>query len=217
MRVNEIFHNIQGEGAHVGQNVIFIRLSGCTLSCKWCDTTYHVNGKEMSIDEIFDIVVNINSHHIVFTGGEPLLQQDEIYKLIQKLGKEYYYSIETNGTVMPKWHMLENINHFACSPKLGNSGNTRAVRYKPEVLERLNDTNKVIFKFVITRNKDLEEIGHIQNNINIPNYDIYLMPEGASFDEQIGHSKKVVEACLAFNYNFSPRLQVLIWDDKRGV
>jgi putative chitinase len=54
MRVNEIFCSIQGEGKYAGCPAIFIRLSGCTRKCSFCDTKYHTNGKEMSVEDVPD-------------------------------------------------------------------------------------------------------------------------------------------------------------------
>ena len=55
MKINEIFYSIQGEGNWSGLPNIFIRLTGCNLRCKYCDTTYSYNaGKEMKISEIIE-------------------------------------------------------------------------------------------------------------------------------------------------------------------
>ena len=55
MKINEIFHSIQGEGFDAGKPTIFIRLTGCNLRCSYCDTTYaFYEGKEMEIEEIME-------------------------------------------------------------------------------------------------------------------------------------------------------------------
>ncbi len=38
LKVNEIFHSIQGESTHAGLPCVFIRLTGCNLRCAYCDT-----------------------------------------------------------------------------------------------------------------------------------------------------------------------------------
>jgi 7-carboxy-7-deazaguanine synthase len=62
MVINEIFYSLQGEGLLAGVPAIFIRLAGCSLRCKWCDTKYALDpsaGEELSISQIIDRVDNI--------------------------------------------------------------------------------------------------------------------------------------------------------------
>jgi 7-carboxy-7-deazaguanine synthase len=94
VRINEIFTSIEGEGIYVGTKTIFIRLAGCHLKCRWCDTRYALpmdSGKEYSIHEA---KVQIESHlqpftyKVNFTGGEPLLQHQAIFSLADFLKNE---------------------------------------------------------------------------------------------------------------------------------
>jgi len=59
MKVNEIFYSLQGEGFLAGVPSVFIRLAGCPLRCKWCDTKYAWNaaaGTDYSIEDIVKAV-----------------------------------------------------------------------------------------------------------------------------------------------------------------
>ena len=85
LAVSEIFHAIQGEGKYTGTNVVFIRLGGCTLNCHWCDSKYHKDYISKEIDDIVKDVKKYKSHRVVITGGEPLLQQEWLAFLLQKL------------------------------------------------------------------------------------------------------------------------------------
>src|SRR3954470_5283078 len=79
MNVAELFYSIQGEGKLTGLPSFFVRASGCNLRCSWCDTDYaswNPEGREMSIAEILDAWRNHKSHHIVLTGGEPMIMPD---------------------------------------------------------------------------------------------------------------------------------------------
>lgn len=104
MKIHSIFKSINGEVNinHQGSICTFIRLSGCNLRCKTCDTIYAQksdSGKEMSIDEIIAIVDEMNCRSITITGGEPLEQEEELYQLVVALSdKDYIVSIETNGS-----------------------------------------------------------------------------------------------------------------------
>ncbi|MDD5419791.1 MAG: 7-carboxy-7-deazaguanine synthase QueE, partial [Methanomicrobiaceae archaeon] len=101
MRVSEIFRSLQGEGLSQGKPCIFVRLAGCNLNCLWCDTRYaRTGGREVSVDEILDLVWRLNGGHICVTGGEPLLQRAELLELVKKFRVHgYTVEIETNGTI----------------------------------------------------------------------------------------------------------------------
>jgi len=100
MIVSEIFRSLQGEGLNQGRPCTFIRLTGCNLRCAWCDTDYaQEGGTKMSVTEVLDQVWLLNGKHICITGGEPLLQQEEILELLKKFSLHgYTVEIETNGT-----------------------------------------------------------------------------------------------------------------------
>ena len=101
MKIAEIFRSIQGEGRNQGKPCLFIRLSGCNLHCRWCDTAYAQNGGiEMGIDAILKQTQNQGLSYACITGGEPLLQADELEQLLVLLHqKGYSIDIETNGTI----------------------------------------------------------------------------------------------------------------------
>lgn len=129
LKVNEIFFSIQGEGPYVGWPAVFVRLSGCNLKCRFCDTD-HSSFKEMEekdiIKEIFDLShYALKSPIVVITGGEPFMQ--DITELCRLLVKNHFYiNIETNGTLYPgdKFNKLIRSDskmrgriHFVISPK----------------------------------------------------------------------------------------------------
>lgn len=114
MRVNEIFHSLQGEGRFTGTPAVFVRLSGCNLNCWFCDTEFH-SFKEMTEDEIVAEALKYPSRHVVITGGEPTLQLTA--SLTDKLHAEgFFIMLETNGTT-PLSEGCE-IDWITCSPKL---------------------------------------------------------------------------------------------------
>jgi 7-carboxy-7-deazaguanine synthase len=124
--VNSVFATIQGEGPYAGFPAIFIRLSQCNLACTFCDTEFE-KGDLMSSKELFELVEKVRgesgivSRLIVFTGGEPLLQ--DIAPFILEYTSFYPWhiiQIETAGTVWQK--SLEDVKiswymKFICSPK----------------------------------------------------------------------------------------------------
>ena len=108
----EIFHSVQGEGYHSGESRIFVRFGRCNLRCEWCDTDFDVF-ENMNIDEIRSMIFEYNCKKIIFTGGEPALQNLEpLIKSLRPMG--YIFSIETNGTV----EIPEGLIDWICvSPK----------------------------------------------------------------------------------------------------
>lgn len=110
-RVNEIFYSLQGEGANTGTPAVFVRFSGCNLSCFFCDTDFSFY-TEMSVEDIIAAVSAFPAELVVLTGGEPALQVDK--KLVDALhAVNKCVAIETNGT-RP---LPDGIDHVTISPK----------------------------------------------------------------------------------------------------
>jgi organic radical activating enzyme len=110
-KINEIFYSLQGEGFHAGTPSIFVRFSGCNLTCPFCDTL-HENGIFLTENEIIKQLNKYPAKHVVLTGGEPsLFVTSSLIESIHQAGK--YIAIETNGT-----HLLpEAIDWVTLSPK----------------------------------------------------------------------------------------------------
>jgi 7-carboxy-7-deazaguanine synthase len=76
LRITEIFHSIQGESTRAGYPCVFVRLTGCHLRCRYCDTEYAFKeGRSMSVDEVVEAVCAYPAGLVEITGGEPLLQK----------------------------------------------------------------------------------------------------------------------------------------------
>lgn len=104
MVITEIFKSIQGESTYAGRPCIFVRLTGCNLRCRWCDTAYaFYGGTRLEVDEVLGRVralagdAGARISLVELTGGEPMLQPD-IHPLIQKLlAENFTVLIETSG------------------------------------------------------------------------------------------------------------------------
>lgn len=100
LKVNEIFHSIQGESLHAGRPCIFVRLTGCNLRCLYCDTQYaYHEGKDMAVSEIIDTISSFQCMVVEITGGEPLIQNETPLLISQLLEKGYEVLLETNGSL----------------------------------------------------------------------------------------------------------------------
>jgi 7-carboxy-7-deazaguanine synthase len=159
MFITEIFNSIQGEGTRAGLPCIFVRLTGCNLRCKWCDTAYAFHGgKKMSVEEVVSRVDELSGRIggkmavplVELTGGEPLLQE-EIYPLAdQLLSLGYTVMIETSGERfigrLPK-EVIKIVD-----VKCPDSGEPDT--FEVRNLEELSANDEV--KFVISSRRDYE-------------------------------------------------------------
>jgi len=100
LRINEIFHSLQGEADAVGFRTVFVRLTGCPLRCQYCDTEYAFHaGDWHDIDAIVDTVRGYAAKHVCVTGGEPLAQPNCL-KLLERLcDAGHEVSLETSGAM----------------------------------------------------------------------------------------------------------------------
>ena len=100
LRVTEIFRSLQGESTRAGFPCAFIRLTGCSLRCVWCDSAYAFHGgEELSVGEAAEKVLALGTDLVEVTGGEPL-EQEGVYPLIERLLEEgKTVMIETGGHV----------------------------------------------------------------------------------------------------------------------
>ncbi|GAN75842.1 7-carboxy-7-deazaguanine synthase [Acidisphaera rubrifaciens] len=134
--VKEIFYTLQGEGRHAGRAAVFCRFAGCNLwsgreqdrgtaTCRFCDTDFvGVDGQgggrfqdaAALAQAISDAWIGRGGRRlVVLTGGEPLLQVDEL--LIERLhAMDFEVAVETNGTVPAP----AGLDWIAVSPK-GNA------------------------------------------------------------------------------------------------
>ena len=99
LKVNEIFHSIQGESTYAGQPCVFIRLTGCNLRCSYCDTTYaYEEGSFLEAEEIVEKVKGFGCSLVEVTGGEPLIQNETPELIRTLLDLDYSVLLETNGS-----------------------------------------------------------------------------------------------------------------------
>ena len=225
MIVNEIFYSIQGEGKLAGVPSVFVRLAGCPLRCKWCDTKYAWSpsaGQEMTVEQITAKITEHPAGHVVITGGEPIVCNElgELTKAIAHADK--HITIETSG--------IEFIDDLKCdlmsiSPKLSNSipeDEALSVKHKKhminhEAIRQLIDKYEYQLKFVVDGPDDLNEIAAcLEKMKNINPYKVFLMPQATDSLEYIQKSKILADICKRTGFALSPRLQVLLWSGERG-
>jgi 7-carboxy-7-deazaguanine synthase len=98
LKVSEIFQSIQGESSWAGLPCVFVRLAGCPLDCRWCDTAYaKTGGRDMELSAIMDQVAAFGQNLVEVTGGEPLAQSQTPELLSALCQTGYTVLLETNG------------------------------------------------------------------------------------------------------------------------
>lgn len=211
---------IQGEGPMAGRLSSFVRLSGCNLTCSWCDSAYTWDWEKYghkeevhpkTIEEAVAIVRALPGR-IIITGGEPLLQSAALARIMSALPRRAF-DVETNGTrplagTAPFWDSI------TCSPKITPSAGQpeRAGRIDKSVL----DHPRVIFKFVCADDADLDAALEFAARKSIPKHQVWLMPEGVTTDVLTARSPWLMEAATRAGVNFTNRLHVYGWGEKRG-
>lgn len=243
MKISELFYSIQGEGKRSGSPSFFIRTNFCNLRCKFnggnlCDTPYtswypddKKNLGEVEIDFIIDEYRKIGCKDIVITGGEPTMYPEELEKLckgLKKINENILITIETNGTGIGDF--VNYVDLMSISPKLKTSVPFNTEYEKMHEKNRINihvltefnslkEKNKIDiqWKFVFTSESDIGEIKDLQSKVGFKNEDIYLMPEGISREDLDKNRLKTIEACKNHNYNYTDRIHILVWGNKRGT
>jgi 7-carboxy-7-deazaguanine synthase len=100
LRITEIFYSLQGESRTVGRPTVFVRLTGCPLRCRYCDTDYAFTGGEwMGLDDILARVDEYRPRFVTVTGGEPLAQSHCLTLLSRLCDRGYEVSLETSGAL----------------------------------------------------------------------------------------------------------------------
>ena len=205
---------------------VFVRLAGCPLRCRWCDTKYAWDeeaGTEQSIAEIVQTVREWPCRFVVITGGEPMISPElpGLVKELKAVGK--HITIETAGIAfipdMP-------CDLMSISPKLSNSTPEDAKlaalhedsRLDIAVLGELIDNHEYQLKLVVDAEEDLAEIHQTIEDIGSVDFEkVMLMPQAATRDELMAGSPMVAELCRETGFAFCQRLHVLLWDNARGT
>jgi 7-carboxy-7-deazaguanine synthase len=213
MVVTEIFKSIQGESTYAGLPCTFVRLTGCNLRCHWCDTAYaFYGGTKMTPAEVLEIVRKMGGNLLEFTGGEPLLQEEEVVALSKQLIDEgFRVLIETSGERfvgrLPR--AVVKIVDVKC-PASGESG-----KFCMDNLAALDPKDQI--KFVIQNEQDYQFAREFISEHNLPK-----IVDEVLFSPVFGtlNPKELAEWILRDGLSVRVGLQLhkFIWDPQtRGV
>ena len=207
--VSEIFYSIQGEGITIGHPAIFIRFCGCNLKCSFCDTKYALDCKNyIDCEEILSRIKQFPTKRIIFTGGEPALQDDFIAFFISK-NPNSFYQMETNGTILPR-KSIKILNHITVSPKI--------FALNIDVLKELKNRAKSIeFKFVV--NENFKEEIELISKFDLKPVVFQPIWESESPREYLQKTAKIIEKVKekAPFIRVIPQIHKILYGNKRGI
>ncbi len=225
MVISEIFHTLQGEGPTVGRPAVFVRLGMCNLKCNFCDTPYTwKEGEEDYSDEanerIMDSISKFldefpHTRTIVWTGGEPMMQQRDIVAAIDYLKQRFSSrslenEVETNGTILAQPEFDRRIDRYNCSPKTAMSGNS-------VYSVKLKNLEKTTYKYVVENEQHCREaLAEIERQ-HLPRDRCFFMVLGTTAKEMQEHSPVIAEVCKKEGIALCIRMQCMLWGRKRGV
>lgn len=246
MPVSETFWSIQGEGKLAGVPSLFIRLCGCNLRCRWCDTPYaswEPEGELRGIDSLIELARSRpETAHVVLTGGEPMMF-GRLTELSARLalgrdrgGAGMHVTIETAGTVIPAGGVTSHL--MSVSPKLSNStpvGDARdpsgawAARHEERrvsipTLQRLIDESGVPgrdrqLKFVVTETAlepDLGEVDEMLARLRGWRPSDVLLMPEGVAAPSRAFVRALGAVCVERGWRYCPRLHIELWGNERG-
>lgn len=210
LRISEIFFSLQGESRTIGLPTVFVRLTGCPLRCRWCDSAYAFNGGQMmDLSDILDQVAQHPTRHVTVTGGEPLAQPG-VHALMQRLcDAGLAVSIETSGA----------LDVSAIDPRVSKvmdlkaPGSDEAHRNLWGNLDHLQASDQI--KFVLADRTDYEwaRLALDQHNLNSKVDEVLMSPVHGELAP-----RELAEWILADGLNVRMQLQMhkYLWGEEPG-
>ena len=216
---------------------------GCDSSASWSKKYKHLQMTK-SADEVFDHITSLipegtftGKHgediHLVITGGEPLLGWQRVWPELLEMCREVglrNVTFETNGSKAVIPELKDYFNNIATdlhvtwstSPKLSISGETLEDTLMPEQLLTMNEvTNSFLYNKFVVRDElclpDVDTFVSAYKEAGVQIDSVFLMPEGATLEQQTLTEKDVAEICMNTGYKFSPRLHINLFGNAWGT
>ena len=168
LKVIEIYQSIQGESSLTGVPCTFVRLAGCPLRCKWCDTAYSFEGGSIiTLAEIVAQVQALAPRTVELTGGEPLAQTQTNQLAEMFVAEGFKVMIETSGSEPIEF--LPKETHIVMDVKCPGSG--MSSKNKLGNLQHLKSTDDL--KFVVASKDDFDwsckfvQEHHLEDKVNL--------------------------------------------------
>jgi 7-carboxy-7-deazaguanine synthase len=208
--VTEVFHSLQGESTLAGRPCVFVRLTGCQMRCRWCDTEYAFHGGTWRTrDELLAEVAGFDCPLVEVTGGEPLLQPGTLPLLTALCDRGYEVLLETGGGldvsgVDPRVRRIVDV-------KCPGSGEAEANRW--ENLDHLRSTDEV--KLVIADEADYLWARRVLEERRLAEVCPVLFSPVAGEVEPRELAEWILRDGLPVRFQL--QLHKLLWGDRPGV
>lgn len=209
VRVTEIFLSLQGEAAQVGWPTVFVRLTGCPLRCRWCDTVYSFSGGEaIAVDRLMQQVSEYGVRHVCVTGGEPLAQPGCLALLQGLCDQAFAVSLETSGAldigqVDPRVNVVMDVK----APGSGETGRNRV-----ENLRHLKPGDQL--KFVLRDRADFDWALHwLERHRPVEGVEVLFSPVYGELEPRM-LADWIVAARAPVRFQL--QLHKLLWGDVPG-
>ncbi|MBI2922175.1 MAG: 7-carboxy-7-deazaguanine synthase QueE [Planctomycetes bacterium] len=214
MRVSETFRSLQGEGPSAGAPATFLRLQGCSVGCRWCDSRYTWDlalGREVGMSEQLAELTGLGPCDLlVITGGEPLEVQGFEEFAAAACGCWSRVEVETSGVRCPPMS-LPNL-YWNWSPKLPSAtprwestwAHAAAWMAEPRAIAK-----------IVVGPEDAADARRLA--LSLPRDRVWLMPEAMTAEVLRERSAALAEICQREGWRLSPRLHVWLWGARRGI
>jgi 7-carboxy-7-deazaguanine synthase len=208
--VCELFAGIQGETSHAGLPFAFVRLSGCNLRCRWCDSSFAWEGGEaVPMEEAARRALSFGLKRTLVTGGEPLLQEGAFDLVRELLDRGQSVLVETNGSVP-----LDRLDRRAVrivDVKCPGSGESDSTRW--ENLDLLREGDEV--KLVLSGEEDYRYAKDVIARYGGRGFSFLLSPVAGELSPRALWERIVADRLDA---RFQLQLHKVVWDpETRGV
>lgn len=211
MKMYDLFYGCQGEGPIQGRPVLFIRLANCNLACKGCDTPSMKTEEITTTDLLQRIREHLGRHtsntQLVITGGEPLIQKEELRELLNNL-RDKKIDLETNGTISLDSEYAKYFRFIMVSPK---QDWFKTLTQKRDFFNGWRSIDNCVFKFVVGTAPWMYSEATLKSLIKEFDLDvgkIFVMPGGATPHELSISGPNCWKTALRLGCNFSDRLHI---------
>ncbi|HYA82742.1 MAG TPA: 7-carboxy-7-deazaguanine synthase QueE [Candidatus Bathyarchaeia archaeon] len=202
IQLSEIFTSIEGEGILFGTKTLFVRMAGCHLKCRWCDTSYALpmySGNSYSIDYVKKLIANHLqpfTYKVNFTGGEPLVQHEaviELAKFVREKGLTTYlesacYDSDRFAKLLPYIDICKVEFKMSDSEVVDMNHYDKLLQNEIRCLMTSVSNRKITYiKIVVTNSTDTKEfavlVGNIFQHVSTEDIDGFVIQPSDTIDK----------------------------------